>query len=570
MRDFTITETSEIIFEDNKISSKDIELFVQRTAHALLCEKIRNPVGIYLDRSPFQIIAALAALQIKIPYVYLDPSYPKGRNDYILEDCQVELIITEEKYRKTFLGKNVILIDKLEKYSSRREVDQVLNSEIGFILYTSGSTGVPKGVEIYRESLLNFIDGMSEIIDFSLKKIMVSFTVSTFDIFFLESVLSICNGFTVVLANDKEQKNPRLMANLIQRSNADILQFTPSRLLLLYNFDPDLLCLRHVKQLLIGGEKFPLNLLQELQEKTNAQIYNMYGPTETTIWSSVGDLTNSQYINIGRPIKNTSIYILDDRLKELRAGEVGEICISGKGLAKGYVHKEESTEKSFVNLGDRTRIYRTGDKGRCCEDGNIEFLGRIDNQVKIRGHRIELEEIEITMCSFKDIIQAVVICLNENEEKHLVGLYKCKKEIDENEFTNYLQQRLPEYMIPLRIMKVSEFSQTHNGKVDRKMITENYKLNFPVPIIKSELSDNAVVMKVLDVIKKTMNGNGGILPNLYSKLTDLEIDSVTFVSIIVALEKEFNVVFEDEKLVFKAFNTIEDIAVYINHRKLIR
>ncbi|KTD86651.1 non-ribosomal peptide synthetase [Paenibacillus etheri] len=564
-KDFIIPGTSEIIFENERLSFEDLIDCIRMISHALLCEKICNPVGIFLDRSPVQILAAVAALQINVPYVYLDPAYPEERINYILEDCQVDLMITEEKYCNRCLGQKMIVIENLGDYSEKKETNEAVSSEIGFILYTSGSTGVPKGVEIYRKSLLNFIDGMSEVINFSRGKAIASFTVATFDIFFLESVLSICKGLTVILANEHEQKNPRLMTNLIKNSKPDMLQFTPSRLLFLYKYDPDLLCLRHVSEILVGGEKLPLNLLQELQRKTNAKIYNMYGPTETTIWSTVSDLTNSDHIHIGTPIKNTSIYILDENSKKVGAGDIGEICISGDGLARGYIHKDELTARAFVNLNGNTRIYRTGDRGRYVENGNIEFLGRRDHQVKVRGHRIELEEIEIAMCSFENINQAVVICLNQQEESHLVGLYQCQKEIDENEFINDLQLRLPEYMIPGRMLKVLDFPHTSNGKIDRKEMINNFKTNAISSVIRST-SDNTFENKILDVFRNIMGENKNNELSLHSRLSDLGIDSITFVSIIVAFEAEFDMEFEDEKLVFKAFNTIEEIADYLKHR----
>lgn len=188
-------------------------------------------------------------------------------------------------------------------------------------------------------------------------------------------------GLTVVLANDDEQRSPKLMAKLIQDNDVDMIQMTPSRMQLLLNHDKELSCLKNAKEIMIGGEPFPLSLLRTLQEKTTAKIYNMYGPTETTIWSTVSELTNKDRIDIGHPIKNTEIYIVDENLSILPDGEAGEICIAGKGLAKGYVNRDDLTAEKFIYLLQKpdVRVYRTGDLGCYLPDGDFEYLGRTDN-----------------------------------------------------------------------------------------------------------------------------------------------------------------------------------------------
>lgn len=297
-------------------------------------------------------------------------------------DTKASKILTHKKYRKNFNEEKVIYIDENETVDFREESNK---SESAYILYTSGTTGIPKGVEVTREGLFNFIEGISEIIDFSAGKRIACFTTVSFDIFILESIMALYRGLVVVLANEDEQRNPRLMAKLIQDNEVDMVQMTPSRMQLLLNYDKELSCLKNVKEIMIGGESFPLSLLRRLKEKTNAKIYNMYGPTETTIWSTVSDLTQKDRIDIGRPIKNTEVYIVDESLSILPEGQVGEIYIAGKGLARGYVGKNDLTIEKFIYLPQKpdVRVYRTGDMGRYLPDGDLEYLGRTDNQVKI-------------------------------------------------------------------------------------------------------------------------------------------------------------------------------------------
>lgn len=389
-----------------------------------------NRLGLILDRNKSLISAMYNCLNKKITYVPVDPNYPSSRIEKILNDAEVNTVITHKKYIEKVRGINAICIDENEYV----DFDVVIaENNISYILFTSGSTGTPKGVEVTREGLFNFIEGISEIIDFSPEKRIACFTTVAFDIFFLESIMALYKGLTVILANEEEQRNPRFMAQLIRDNAVDMVQMTPSRMQLLLNHDKELSCLKNVKEIMIGGEPFPLSLLHTLQEKTTAKIYNMYGPTETTIWSTVSDLTCKDRIDIGRPIKNTEIYIVDGNLSILPAGEVGEICVAGKGLAKGYVGRDDLTKEKFIYLSQNhdVRVYRTGDVGRYLPDGDLQYLGRTDNQVKIRGHRIELEEIETHLNQFEGINQSVVIATEKSEtDKVLEAFYTSDNHID--------------------------------------------------------------------------------------------------------------------------------------------
>ena len=311
--------------------------------------------------------------------------------------------------------------------------------------------------------------------------------------------MALQKGLTVVLANEDEQRNPKLMAKLIQNNAVDMIQMTPSRMQLLLNHDKELSCLQNVKEIMIGGESFPLSLLKTLQEKTSAKIYNMYEPTETTIWSAVSDLTVKKRIDIGHPIKNTEIYIVDENLYILPSGQAGEICISGKGLAKGYVGRDNLTSEKFLCLPQKPdiKVYRTGDMGRYLPDGDLEYLGRTDNQVKIRGHRIELEEIENHINQYNGIKQSVVVALEISEtDKILNAFFTSENEVDSKDIKDYLSLKLPDYMIPVRFKRVEEFIQTVNGKIDRKRVLEC------IEIKSNEVASDTSIYDELPVVQK--------------------------------------------------------------------
>lgn len=521
-------------------------------------------VGLILDRNRSLISAMYNCFNKQITYVPVDPSYPLSRIEKILNEAEVNTVITHERYIEKVRDVNVICIDENEYVDF-----DIVNTKnnISYILFTSGSTGTPKGVEVTREGLFNFIEGISSIIDFSHKKRIACLTTVSFDIFFLESIMALYKGLTVILANEDEQRNPKLMAQLIRDNAVDMVQMTPSRMQLLLNHDKELSCLENVKEIMIGGEPFPISLLHTLQEKTTAKIYNMYGPTETTIWSTVSELTCKDRIDIGRPIKNTEIYIVDENLSLLPAGQAGEICIAGKGLAKGYVGRDDLTKETFIYLSQNhdVRVYRTGDVGRYLPDGDLEYLGRTDNQVKIRGHRIELEEIETHLNQFEGINQSVVIATEKSEtDKVLEAFYTSDNHIDTKDIISYLSLKLPNYMIPAIFKRVESFIQTTNGKIDKKKVLECIEINEEYSSSKdwntTKLNDTQA--KIFQVIASNLNSEIGHV-TLETGFSDAGVDSITFIKIVVALESEFDFEFDDEMLLITAFPTIKSMIEYV-------
>jgi amino acid adenylation domain-containing protein len=529
-----------------------------------------NIIGILLKRNVGLISTIYSCYKNGITYIPIDSSWPDERINAIISANDLNVVITIEDYYNRVSCPKKIVVDE---ESNIEFTKQFVENEISYILYTSGSTGLPKGVEVKRESLLNFIDGISEIIDFSPLKRIACLTTVSFDIFFLESIMALDKGLAVVLANEDEQRNPKLMAELIQENNVDMIQMTPSRMQLLLNHDKELSCLKNVKEIMIGGEPFPLSLLRTLQKKTTAKIYNMYGPTETTIWSTVSELTHKDRIDIGRPIINTEVYIVDENLAILPNGQAGEICIAGKGLAKGYVGRDDLTDEKFLYLPQRpdVRIYRTGDLGRYLPDDNLEYLGRTDNQVKIRGYRIELEEIETNINQFDGINQSVVITLETSEtDKGLQAFYTSDDPIEHKELLNYLSSKLPEYMIPVTFKRVEGFIQTANGKIDRKRVLECVEIK-----VNNSMPENSNIGELSDIQRRALKA---IVSNLDSKivgditletkLADAGLNSITFVKIVVALESEFGFEFDGEKLLIKEFPTVKSMIEYLESKIL--
>lgn len=541
-----IIDKIDIIFNSERYNSADYAKFAAE--HDLSCSKLL----MMMQRSPELLYTIAMCFEKGITFIPVDPVYPMERIQYIIDSTAFDGVMTDVDIKLDL-----------------RKQKQLEKDDIAYILFTSGSTGRPNGVEITREALFNFIEGISEKIDFSPGKRIACLTTVSFDIFFLESIMALYKGLTIVLANEDEQRNPKLMAKLIRDNAVEMVQMTPSRMQLLLNYDKELSCLKSVKEIMIGGEPFPLSLLKTLQERTTAKIYNMYGPTETTIWSAISDLTNKDHIDIGGPIKNTEIYITDENSYILPDGQTGEICIAGKGLAKGYVGKDHLTAEKFIYLPQKPgiRVYRTGDLGKYLPDGSIEYLGRTDNQVKIRGYRIELEEIEMYLNNFEGIQQSVVIAAEGNEtEKVLKAFYTSDMDIDPKDIAGYLALKLPSYMIPTVFKRVRDFIQTVNGKIDRKRVLECIEnkdlINRTQKKDTIKLTD--ISQKVMEIVAPYAKASDNI--TLDSNIAAIGIDSIVFIKIVVLLESEFDFEFDEEKLVISNFSTIRTLTEYVESK----
>lgn len=526
-------------------------------------------VGIMLDRDIALISSIYNCIKRNITCVPLDPYWPAERLNVIIKNADIEAVITTAEYSFKIQSAKVVLV-------SRKSVvdfdDGDVNNEIGYIQHTSGSTGKPKGVEIPRSGLYHFSDCISDIIDMSPKKRIACLSDASFDIFYLESVIALNKGLTIVLAEKEEQKNPRLMAKLITDGFVDIVQMTPTRMQMLMNYDSELICLKNVKKILIGGEPFPITLLHTLQEKTTAKIFNMYGPTEATGWTTVSNLTNKDHIDIGYPIKDTNVYIVNDKCELLPQGEAGEICISGPCVAKGYVKQDKLTLERFVSLPQQPeiRVYRTGDIGRQLHNGAFECIGRIDNQIKLHGYRIEPEEIEFHLNQMDAIKQSIVSITDVNETgKVLTAFYTSDDYLKKQDIIDYLALKLPSYMIPSVFKRVKGFFQSEHGKIDRNKVWKCEEIRHEND---AATEDNLAAQQksILEVVQTELNIDCGKKVYLDTNLYELGVDSISFISLVVALESRFNIEFDDDLLSTSEFSTIQSIIEYVSQKLDLR
>lgn len=471
-----------VIYSDEYITYAELNSRANKLANCLIKKGIKKGavVGICTDRSINMLVGLIAILKIGAAYIPLDPSFPRERLNFIMKDSDIKVLLTENKLFELISSFQIdsIYIDSEWEIINQEEYKNLeleLNaSDLMYVIYTSGSTGNPKGVMIEYRAVNNFLESMKMNPGFGENDNLLAITTMSFDISGLEFYLPLISGGCLVIADKSDTVDGKALLKLISKHNITVMQATPSTWKIMiesgWKRTPNL-------KMLCGGEAFSKDLASKILERGD-ELWNMYGPTETTIWSSVNKINKyDSKILIGRPIANTKFYVVDKALNRVPIGVAGELLIGGKGLARGYLNNEELTQKNFIQvLGiSEEYLYRTGDLVKYHLDGNIEFLGRSDFQVKVRGFRIELAEIEMRLLEHKNIKEAVVI-VNEkqSDEKKLVAyiIRKDKNGLELNSLLYFLKEKVPDYMIPSFFIELNNLPLTPNGKIDRKVLPE--------------------------------------------------------------------------------------------------
>ena len=412
-------------------------------------------------------------------FLPIDPKYPDERVGYIIENSQTQYVITTKKVleEKEQLLKDakvkVFLIEDIAKSNKADNPNvKISQKDLAYVIYTSGSTGKPKGVMISHRNILNYVlDGnnltTAEYRYIGDECVSCSFASLSFDASLQEEFVPLTHGYTVVIASEEEIENPLLLAQTLKKHGVNIMFMTPSFVSNLLDIPQFVEALRNFKVLDMGAEAVPIELCQKLRGLgVNAQINNGYGPTETTITSTYSTVKD-EYMTIGRPVGNTKAYILDKAGHILPINAIGDLTLAGESVGMGYLGNEEKTKQVFIELNG-LRAYRTGDLARINGDGNIEFFGRLDNQVKLRGLRVELDEIEKVINTYPGMSTSIVIVKNAPEGDYLVAYFVASKEVDKDDLTAHISKSLTPYMIPKAMMQLDKLPLTANGKVDKK------------------------------------------------------------------------------------------------------
>ncbi len=480
--------------EGEKVKGKELER--QSTQLAIYLKylgiKPDTLVGVCMEQSTEMIIAILGISKTGGGNIQIDPGYSKEEIYRILQEDIIatndanatKIIIIQEHLRETISAaiddKNVMLISLTPNwYDNDWIIDnnqllrrETLPSDLAYVIYTSGSTGKPKGVMVNHSSVVNFLCSMQT--DYQLEETdcMISVTPISFDIHALELYLPLMSGAKLAIISREVARSDEMLKSSIVSHGGTIMQATPVtwRMLLKSDWIPS-----NPFIALCGGEAMPQEVREGLPSIPNVKAWNMYGPTETTIWSCTEQLNKAVSNTVGKPIANTQIYMLAENSIILQSiGVIGELCIAGDGVSRGYLNRKSLTAEKFIdNPFGKGKLYRTGDLARWMPDGTIEFLGRVDQQVKIRGYRIELGEIETRLNSRKDIRNSVVVAKEHTGSKQLVAYYVAENngdKLDSLELKDHLSKHLPEYMVPNFIEPIEAIPLTPNGKIDRKFL----------------------------------------------------------------------------------------------------
>jgi len=480
-----------VVAGDRQLSYREVDARSNQLARHLqtLGVKPETLVGILLNRSEQLVIGILAILKAGGAYVPLDPAHPEARIATVIEDSQmpVLLISTEARTRLPRDLGRVAVLDVDDPAIARESPDAVnsdaVASNLAYVIYTSGSTGRPKGVMVEHRNVVNFFAGMDGLIGRE-PGVWLAVTSIAFDISVLELLWTLTRGFKLAIHDDRGTES---IGSQIVRHRVTHLQMTPSLARILTLDHASFSALPVLTKLLLGGEALPPALVTRLRTVFTGELHNMYGPTETTIWSTTHLVTAIAHsIPIGRPIANTQVHLLDQEMRPVPFGKTGELFIGGDGVARGYWRRPELTAERFLFLPSISpgRLYRTGDLARMLPDGNLEFAGRADDQIKLRGYRIEPGEIETVLEQFPGINQAVVVVREDRESYQRLAAYLVSDlagSVDVNGLKNALSAKLPDAMIPSAFVFITTMPLTENGKINRRALVE-----LPPPVRSAE------------------------------------------------------------------------------------
>lgn len=474
-----------IIAGDEKLTYSELNRQANRLAHGLIDSGILpgSIVALMLPRCAGVYISRQGILKAGAAFLPIDPKYPDDRIAYMLRDSGAAgLIVNKElsEERRDFLsslGCPVFRIEELLNHASENNpgIDREAD-DICYCIYTSGSTGKPKGVLLSQKNLVNFADANPknhEILGYTQRgRVSLAQAAFTFDVSVMEEFIPLANGMTICMANEEEIHNPMALARLMLENGVDIMSCTPSFLSNIIDLKVMQEPLRNVKAYDFGAEAFPPSLYHKIRAiYPDAHIMNGYGPTEATISCTMDVVTNPDRITIGRPNANVKAYVVDENMQILPPRMKGELVICGEGVGLGYIGRKDLTKEKFITL-EGIRAYRTGDLAEYSHDGLLIFHGRTDNQVKLRGLRVELGEIENAINTYPGIITSIVQVCGEGTHQFLAAWFSASKDIDLSDLKEQISKTLTHYMVPSVLKQIPAMPLTANGKIDKKRLPE--------------------------------------------------------------------------------------------------
>jgi amino acid adenylation domain-containing protein len=569
-----------LIYKEKQISYQQLNERSNQLAHYLRSKGVKEEtlVQLFMDRSVEMIIVILGILKAGGAYVPIDPEYPAERISYMLQDTEAAILITSQESQSKLpqaVAPDLIVLDRdwtlIAQQSAQNPKTDLQAHHLAYVIYTSGTTGKPKGVMIEHGNLLHYLlNSKTKYISDDKQEGSGSFVHMsyTFDASLTALFMPLLHGKSIVIGS-KQSISVFEDENLWKYAPYDFFKVTPSHLQMLQHLMEDDKGNLLTPKLVVGGEALvPAHFDHLVKKGVDVEIINEYGPTEATVGCSTYSLHTSGYnekiqkgISIGKPIDNIQLYILDSRNGLVPVGVVGEICIGGAGLARGYRNRPELTAEKFIpnpfTKETGARLYKTGDLARWLPDGNIEYLGRIDHQVKIRGYRIELGEIENVLVESNLVRKAVVMVRDTRSgDQQLVGYVVPRGILDKEAVGNYLHDRLPQYMVPALWIELEDMPLTINGKVDKKALSE---------IEGAELANSEYVAPETETEQRLANIWKEILQlkrvSVHDNFFQLGGHSLIIMRLISLIRKDLHVELTIKD--FFQFNTIRSLSKYI-------
>ncbi len=525
-----------VIAGGKTLSFRELDLLSSRLAKAIAEKGIGNDdlVGVLFDRTVWAYVAEIAVLKAGCGFMPFIPDYPDDRIQFCMKDSASRLLITcraQAEGRQLLRGNRYEMLTLEEVFG--KELNQIIadgawsdfapvpvyRDSLAYCIYTSGSTGKPKGVMIEHRNIANYVhrnEKSIEIMHYAEPgRVCLAIASFSFDVSVVEEFVPLCNGNTVVIATEAEIHDPALLARLIRETGATGITCTPTYLMSLLEIPESRDALRQITFFDVGAEAFPRQLYDRLRAlRQDSVILNVYGPTECTMGCAAAVVTGAEQVTVGGPIANTRFSVADSFGNDLPVGMRGELIISGAQVGRGYVNPSEKNAGAFFTHG-RERAYHSGDLAAWTENGEIRIFGRIDNQIKLRGFRIELDEIEKVMGEFPGVTTGAVAVRKKAGSEYLAGYYTSSEAISEEDLKAHMQAKLPEYMVPGVLIRLDSMPMTANGKVNRKALPEPDLQEIKAAYIPPETETQKILCAAFARTLRLEEGQVGLLDDFF-------------------------------------------------------
>ena len=554
-----------VIGIDETITYEELDKRSNKVGNALskLGTKEDDKVVVIMPRIANAYVAIHGVLKSGAAYLPIDPAYPEERVTYIISDSEAKIVITSKKIEKPLPleGVNVLYVEDILASGDDSPLNKEINTHsLAYCIYTSGSTGKPKGVMIEHHSLLNYVyysehnEIAKEYKD--LCSVCLALASLSFDLSVMEEFTPLANGLSVLLASEDEILNPLLLAKRMKQYGADFITTTPSYLNNVLDIGEVVDAFKGLHAIDIGAEALPVPLIAKLREKgITCPLHNGYGPTEATVSCTMDDVVSSR-VTIGFPTNNVKCYIADASLHRLPFGAIGELLIAGEGVARGYIHREDLNKDRFITF-EGLPTYRSGDLARINYDGRIEFFGRKDNQVKLRGLRVELDEIEAQMDGYPTITRSVVLVRETPKDgQFLVGYFTAKEEVDIASLKQHLSAHLTPYMVPKVFLQLDAIPLTNNGKVDKKALPMPEVSSAAASKKEAKMPRDELESQLYDIFKKVLGIDELSIDDDFFDLggTSLSASKITMMAMEQGLPVSYSDVFDYSSVIELATN----------------